>query len=484
MKFTDMRKSVKKCFQIEYLFLVVALPAILIFIKVVPPAYGLDEQVHAARVYQITQGIMYPQKLHKEYMYGGQLPESFVQNLDYGWATSNQSQRTTPFYSPGRRDDSDPAKTRSLEHQSLDSHKTREYVFGATAPYSPVVYLPASLGIALGRLLDIDVGGIIMLGRLCQALFYIGVVFFALRLIRKRNVAWLLFAIALLPSSIYQSMTINADAFTNAAILLFVSVVIYLSVSHKVVGKKPSLILLAASSLLVALTKPSYAVVLVLILAIPNKNISTVSKRALYTKLTIFGAAILLMVAVNLIGLHYSDAILQYFNTSDAEKMGLSKQLHYIMTHLGVVIPIALHSLVLSSSSWQQSFFGVLGYNTVAMPHVLMLLVGSVLVYLTVTSEYLKSRYVAWGLLLSGVVSGLLVVALLYLTFNPVGALQVQGVQGRYFVPSAVMLLTGFGAVFDLVPFRSYTTGIKATVCISVALGLYVTVIAYAMAVL
>ena len=87
----------------------------------------------------------------------------------------------------------------------------RKFVrFPNTALYSPLVYLPQSIGMAVGRLLGVSAPTLCLFGRICNLLAWVTLVFLAIRVtlvflaIRITPVyKWLFFVLALMPMSLF-----------------------------------------------------------------------------------------------------------------------------------------------------------------------------------------------------------------------------------------------------------------------------------------
>ncbi|MBG0717964.1 DUF2142 domain-containing protein [Microbacterium sp. 2C] len=136
----------------------------------------------------------------------------------------------------------------------------------AASPF--IAYLPAAAGFRIASWLDVGAGWAILLAKLCNAAVYVVGGWFALCLVRGLRVRWLLFAIALLPQAVFQAVYITADTYANAAALVFVAAVLRLILGR---GHPPAgvIVTVAAAGLGVVLGKPSYAILLALLLAVP-----------------------------------------------------------------------------------------------------------------------------------------------------------------------------------------------------------------------
>lgn len=478
MRMKKLRRQFKKlCHYLSeahVIFLVVAIPATIGFISIVPPAWGLDEQVHIARVYQVSQGDLYPNPIGGEGRFGGMIPKNLEALISYGHFESNTTDRNKQYFE--RRDISNEQINNRLESMSMDERNMVQYDFGPTGPYTPIVYSPAAIGMKIGDMLNLSVGQSISLAKIFQATMFIALCYFAIRNLAMSKSKWLILLIALLPASIYQAATINADAFTIAVSLLFFSVVCRLFSQREVVSRM-QIGLLTIASLLLMMTKPSYALFVLVVPFLSNSLFKT-KKSAIITKLLITVTAITVLSLVSVKGLVYGDSILNYRDALTASQITLVGQIVWTITHPFDFLIILYHAYITSADYWGQSLIGNLGYNTVKTPYLLVLVSYAVLFIAALYAVSTYSRKVGVLYLMIGSLSALSVIFLLYATFNPVGSSEIAGVQGRYFIPCMPFILLG---IVKFLPFRMAMSSKSAyAVFVSCAAAvLYFTLYAY-----
>jgi len=472
--FVNIKNNLKKFFsKTENIFLVVSLPAIATFLYITPQSWGLDEQVHVARVYQIADGGTYPDSTPGGY--GGLLPASLVNVLNYGHRESNQADRELPVYNDGRKDVKDSSVADMLGSEPINSNDTQFYNFGTTGPYSPLVYLPAVVGMKTGMIFDLSVDQALTLSRLAQALFYITCGYMALRLLARYKLRWLFFTVALLPMSIFLAITINADAYTNGIVVLFAAIMTRLYLLRQKMNTTEEYLLYALSIALM-LTKPSYAVALLLVLFLP-RHIFTDTKKMYIKKglLVLFSTIIFMLFALK--GLQYGDSMSVYFSASQAEKISMLGQMYFIATHPMDFLDTLVNSIAEYGYVWQSGIVGMLGYNSVGTPHALVAIASSTVLLAALYADKLRRSY-GYVFFAAGLVSAVSVMVLLYLTFNEIGFYLVTGVQGRYFIPCLLLAGIGLSAVIG----ASLSMSKKAAAVIfslSSFVVLYVTLLAY-----
>jgi uncharacterized membrane protein len=448
-------------------------PCAIVFITHVPPAWGPDEQVHIGRAYQISYGRLYPTAINKQGRFGGKVPSSLIKSIDYESIIAFEASDDGYFYD--RQDISNMKKSRSISEQPLNDNKKTNYTFGSTGPYSPAGYAPASIGFWLAARFNTSVDTAVELARILQASFFCTLIFISLKILKKHKLRWMVFVIALLPSTIYHAAVISADAFTSSIALLFFSAVsLYLLEDRK--QNKATSYLLAVSLLFLAMSKPSYFLLAPLVLFIPTKKLSNV-KRPILFKISIITVAVAVFLIVSAIGSKYSSVIVQSAIPSTRLPVGVKGQFLWIVKNPPAMITVLAQTFNEMTKDWHQSIVGMLGLNFVPTPYPFVILAS---LNLAMVSLYARVKNNKINMLYSvaGAAAFFAVIVLLYLTFNGVGSEVVYGVQGRYFIPTLPFLLI---SAAGFTPFSVQVSKRNAALWFSLtsALVLYFTLIIY-----
>lgn len=466
-----LKKFLRKL-SIEHYFLIISIPAIAALVYMVPPAWGLDEQVHTARAYQISTGNFYPDRNAATGEYGGLIPKNLFNALENGHKESNAVTRSKDAIY--RKDIANPEKNKQLLQKSIRSEGTF-YNFGPTGPYSPIVYMPAAVGMFLGEEINLSVAKTVMLAKVLQAALYVGVCVIALRILRDRKERWLIFLVALLPASIYQASTITADTFTISAVLLFVAIIFRLMSQSDPIRRGEFAVLMTASIALV-LTKPSYAIMLAALILLPAKLFTSKLQRNKVIGI-VGGISGAVFIIVSKIGSAYAGTVMMYKPGSD---ISLSRQLMWMLAHPIDSAAVLINTAYIYCKDWVQSAIGLLGYNTIPTPYPLTMLMCFVLIVAALYVPRVRKTQ-ALVLLGLGLLSSIAVIVLLYATFNTVGSAIVTGVQGRYFIPCIPFMAIGiarFLPVGVVISARNASIMFVATSIVT----LYTTVILYGVA--
>lgn len=412
--------------QAHGLFCLMTLATGLFFVFTVPPFWGGDEDSHFYRAYGISHGrILEEQRGDK---LGGQIPLDVSTLAHIKMADLSNNVLSVPYLERNDRDPAAPYK------QYLDAPLDQPTTFDtitAPAAYSPLSYLGALAGLFIARIFDATVGSTITLARVGTLLSYVIVVALALYVLRRSALRWLVFVLAVLPTSVYQASIVSADPLTLAFVLLFFAGIIANGCRLTADG---SLILLAWA-------KPTYFVFAPLYARfIKDKTLRTCLIAAL--SLACFVTWLILTRNV-------SDTVGQL--TAHPESVNPGRQLDFILHNLPAFLHTLGRSFLVTSDSWAVQLYGQIGGNIVSLP--MPILMGSFGLVLAgafwdapgtaVGKREMPGRLIATGFIGLSIVSILAIVVLLYLSFTPVGKATIDGVQGRYFIPVIPFLAYG-----------------------------------------
>ena len=435
------------------------------FALVVPLGWGPDETSHFSRVYQVANGGIAPERLPDQQglpVYGGAVPQSAVKVFGFAGPPATLAHPWDPLFNPG-------SGYAAAASQPLDGPLVT-IMFPNTSVYSPLPYLPAAAGLGLARLFHPSVGQAWIFMRLAQVLCYAAITAVGLFALRTSRFRWVALALALLPTAIYQSGVVSADAVTNAVAFTFLALV-----AKAVVLRSPDPAsddggwslrgwegwVLYGCAVLLPLLKPTYVLLSLLLLVVPLAQMP--GARARFRPRVLRITLLLATLGVMLAGLIWWTAL----SAGTTAAMGwmrsgaemymvrpgdqVSFVLHNPLTFLG----IAARTFALNDWSYLTSFFGQMGYglghNLDTTAFGALCTVAVLALGLIYGERGRAGRWRTTGLILVWLASFAAIFGALYLTFAPVGSYIVNGVQGRYFVPLALLLAA---VAVQLVPAR------------------------------
>ena len=252
---------------------------------------------------------------------------------------------------------------------------------------------------------------------------------------------WAVVFVALLPMSLFQAATVNADSFViMMAILFFTELVILLT--EKALSRTVA-ITLSIAAVALALTKPTYLLLVAILPFVVTKNIVENAKLRFMLRWGVLAistvATLLWFMAIRL------------YVSGPIKTVNLGDQLHLILTHPLGYAHVLIHSAM--SEDWVTPMFGMFGQTLVTMPTILayvLALVGGLTAFIALqrTTKLPKiSHKTGWYFVIVSVLAAIAVATTLYLSWTPVGGKYIQGVQGRYFIPGLIFLIAGVGAI-------------------------------------
>lgn len=375
-----------------------------IIILFIGPGYKYipDESAHFQRAYQISEfHFIAPHRAGEGY--GDYLPKS----LSY---------------------------LKSPLHQPLNPQDTTWIRFDGSAVYTPIPYILDATGIFLARSLELSPTIILFVGRLCNLITWLVLLYIALRLAGKW--VWAFGAFALLPMCIFQSVHITADAATVGLTMVFVALLLRALTTSRRFGSN-ELKYLALVTLLLSLTKQPFFLFSLATLAIPAKRFATQQQR--WCSLAIIALpGILLATGWSLLmhGANVTNGVLTAYPR---------KQLLFILHH-----PLTYGHVILSTHIPNNSYLLIESLTTPASWLGLHTILWSVMVsygllafgMLELSDKRLVTLVKQQRLILVAVaVATFLVIdTTLYMYFSTVGAKIITGLQGRYYLPILILL--------------------------------------------
>lgn len=435
------------------------------FAFAVPLGWGPDEHAQFNRAFQVASGGIAPQRLPDADglpQYGGLVPRTAIE-LDKFSGPPNKVPNIWQQLAPAN-----PAFAAAAGKPV--NAPLAVAAFPNTAAYSPLAYVPAVAGLKAAQWLDLSIGQAWKFMRLAQVLAYSLVVAAGLFALRRSRFRWAALAVALLPTAVYQSGVISADPLTTAIAFTFLAL---LAKSLILTPRTDGLSLarwefaaLLAGAMALPLLKPTYAILSLLLLLLPLRK-ALQGRRGAWSwrvagpvaaALAVAGAGLLWWLRLSA---GTTEAMGWLRGPSERHLVQPGNQLSFILGHPLDVAGIGLRTLI--SYDWQYviSFFGQMGYayggNLTAPAFAAACSAAAMVLGLVYSERVLMGWQRRVFAILVLLVSVAAVFGTLYLAFSPVRFPFVTGVQGRYFVPLALL---GAVVVLQLVPAR--TAGLRA----------------------
>ena len=410
----------------QRLFLYFALPFGLLFVFLTPPFGGGDEQHHFLRAYEIASGQWLGHSIGpsgiKQFQDGAMaiifpaIKNQHYSNQDYAALNAITLDANTP--------------TPQLANPMMM----------AQFPLAHSLYVPT---MAIGILFDMKPLHILYLCRASGMLLSVLLIYIA---IRKTPVGgYVMAAIALLPTAVFFRSFIHTDGLMlGLAFLFFASISRMLCAQHSSSDIQNNRIAFY-TALLIAPLKTGYAM-LPLLALITQKHLSAyLQKRGVLFAVIALPGLMLAAIWLYVVSTHIIQNIT--YETSAGSNINPSLQLQYILHHpLTYVRQLAKYVFnAINIGEWIVGMFSELGWMKIylPLPTYLILLVGLCAVIrfdsarLPTMLSFRSRMFI--GLILVGTIS--LILTLINIAFNPVGAGTFTSFQGRYFLPLLPFML-------------------------------------------
>jgi hypothetical protein len=302
-----------------------------------------------------------------------------------------------------------------------------------------VLLLPQAIIMRLfGRGADLPALPVFYLCRLASLVSYLGLVWLAIRLIPFGK--WILLSLALIPMALFQAVTITPDAISNGIGLLFVAGCLKIAGYNEIGWKETIRLVILIFLLFLAKLNLIPLVMLPFLLIWPSQF----SKKRFYIFLLAIALILFLLEVAgwNLIAAARANPLL-------SNEANPKAQLLYLLSHPFSFLLTLAKDLVTNGWMYLRTWINGYGYYYWTPPMIVsiffLLSLGAVL-SADPTRERVSTRQRVVFLLVF-LAGYLATAASLYITFTPVGADKILGVQGRYFIPLALLLFLALASL-------------------------------------
>lgn len=409
--------------KIEYIYLVLSLVFGLAIVFLNGPFQAPDEYNHFYRAYQISEGHLVCEHYKNEN--GAYVPRSLKESSEIKYSEN------VPFHTEKK------FQIKSIV-SALDTKLIPEkQMFVAipnTAAYAPVVYIPQSLGIFIGRTLNLSPLILMYLGRIMNLIFSTIMIYFAMKNVPNKKL--LLLVLGLMPMLLYEAASLSADGVTNCMAIFGITYFIKLLGSKYKKLSRNQIIKMFLIIVFISLTKQIYFLFSFMFFIIPKEKFKSNKE---YYALGI--GMLLLSIFMNLFWMKVSGTINVLSTSRNASP---KDQIIYVIMHPFAFMETIFRTLWVNGNIYYNSFIGTLGWLDTVLPkeiiysYTVMLIIAAMVNDSDETfSPRNKIKLISLFLIMFGAV-----IVALYVTFTGVGKNTVSGVQGRYFIPPALLLLS------------------------------------------
>jgi uncharacterized membrane protein len=393
------------------MLLIFGVPMILL----IPPGAGYDEEDHLVRVWELSAfsfipGQMSPRELRyptvfRDFAYRQQGSTGVIDSEFW------QSYAQTALYERG------------FVRREIDTKSV----------YSPVLLLPQAITMRVfARTTDLPALTAFYLCRLAGLLSYLILTWFAVRQMPFGK--WILLALAASPMALFQAATITPDAISNGIGFLFIAGGLRLAQIQEINWRETGNLVLLIFLLFLAKLNLLPLILLPFLLILPHKFI--------VGRLYIFLLAITaILFVLEVAGWNWIAST--NFRSLLLEEANPKAQMLYILGNPFAFLQTVAKDFMANGLLYAQGWINGYGYYYWTPPQIVSLFFLLSLGFVIITDS--TSGQVNWRLriifILLFVAGYIATIASLYISYTPVGADQVFGVQGRYFIPLVLPLL-------------------------------------------
>lgn len=390
----------------------------LITLIMAPILVGCDEDEHLARGELMSRGVIVPQYELQPNGKIGYHSIGSVLNLD------GKTRFHTVF-------------STTVDDQPINNSRA---VVGAAFSQNPFYpYLAQGLGIATAKFLNLNMIWILWLGGLFNLILYAGVSSFAIKKTPILKVPMI--AVACLPFAVYEAVTVSSDAFVNGFALLFFAYFFYMYKSPDDSLDWKNLGIFFTICLSLGLIKPPLFFLACLVLLVPRTKYT--NKK--YFKWAILGIVLLFLIAV-LWNVFYAMPQLHKSHRGLRAKVlniDAIEQVKFMLfnpsTSLAVMWDILTKtSFVITDMFRFADWQGSQSYAASLMAYVFAPLYGVLTFFYPIKYKLSNKKRLIGAIIF--IIPYLAFFLVQYLTWTPIGALRIQGVQGRYYISLLILL--------------------------------------------
>lgn len=298
-------------------------------------------------------------------------------------------------------------------------------------------YFPQIVGVSLGRAINLNSEQLLVFGRLFALMWYVFVMYWAIKIMPFGKMA--LFTIGAMPMTMQMVVSYNYDSVLFGASFFVFAYLLQLIYEQEKVKIK-DVICVSVCAMIIATIKFIYLPILGLALFIPKWKFKS-NKEKIISAFCVFGSSIITI-------LYQKLSLIQKFalpHTTNNVNLTEAISIGYILKHPMEIFDIFFRTFEHQASSYLSGMLvSPLGWLEIWLPDIVVLgfVVLLLISFITGTEDETETRgwLCPFCWLLAGVMVVLCLVAILC-DCTSVGAKQIAGFQGRYWLPILPMAI-------------------------------------------
>lgn len=408
----------ERYFSPEKVFLFFCIFVGLFMVFFIPPFQSQDEPNHFKRAYSVS--VLKIFSIKKENMLGNNLPCAIQDFID---ASSDTGKEVVYAQSGYKYSLSEFKKLLNIE---LDKNKQCFLNYPNIAIYSPLAYLPQSVGVLLASFLSSKILFMFLAGRIFNLLFFTLLCFYAIK--TTPYLKWVFALVLSCPMCIALASSLSADAVLISCCALFFAKILEV-LSFDATLQPKDIFLFVVLSIIIAMTKQSYWFLLFIFL-IPKNKIQ--KNYVLFLSLVLVPSFILYF-----LWSIYASSIMVPLNGSDA-----GSHVDYILSQPWAFFVLVTKTIFNIDVLYQT--IGVLGWKTIYLDNIYYLSFVVVLLANLFSVQTSKQNLAVWQKNICLFVTILNIVLICTTTFcfwTYRTNFQYIELQGRYLLPFVLPFL-------------------------------------------
>jgi uncharacterized membrane protein len=399
----------------ERFYIITSLFYGLLFVFLTPPIQVPDEGIHFFRAYQISDFDFFQLKQT--------IPKSISEvSILSGLVFSNNTQNIS---------------FDSLTLIKLNpKHRIKTWSYWYIIPY-----IPQGIGIFIGRIFGLPPLFLLYLGRIFNLIFTTILIYSAIKIMPIFK--WEFALISLMPMTLTQLASNSYDATAIGLAFLLISYILNLKFSSSGIISTNKIVLLFILSMLLAMCRPVYVLLIFLYLLLPPSKIGTIRKYFLI----FFSLGFLVILAP--FAIPFIRSLITVSNPLiEIPWRDPYIQIEFILDDpLNFVKVLWTTFFITHGTFYLDSFVGILGWLDNPLPK---LIINSFLIVIFINALINRPKDLILNnmdriiIIMIFFISILAIEIAIYLTWSPPGNPFVMGVQGRYFIPIAPLFFLVF----------------------------------------
>lgn len=337
---------------------------------------------------------------------------------------------------------------------SLNKEDAQPFPVGATGSLTIVSYLPQTVGVTIGRILNLQPIIILWLGRITNLLAYIALIFLSIKIIPSEKFKAIVMIISLLPMSLNLAATLSPDTIIIATTVFAISYVLYLKFKKDKITLI-DIIILGISCMIPTICKAVYFPMCLMLWILPKEKFEG-RKNISY----------LLFFAIIIVPYIIFKKLSKFGTYAISIRSNMMEQCLFAISDLTRDFEIAINTMYSEFSKYLFEVIG--GWNTIDFVSIVFLLILLMAIF-TKSKENEKYSFNKKDKIICAIIiliEFLEIMAALYLSWTQGKQKIVEGVQGRYFLPLLPILCVVLSK--NKLKYSIKNKSIKYILCLSV----------------